>query len=143
MEPPETRWVGYGELIVTAEIAEDPSGYLSPTHMVREVVAERLDADPHGRDVIVDDLPTPAEAPQWTRDGLAYAAALRGRVRTTPITDVDALDDDAAARRSRARFKASESAVARWLEGDDRIRWAQVTIRPGDLRQDPPQRFAA
>lgn len=139
----ETRWIGYGELVVTVEIVADPSEYLSPTHMVREVVAERLDADPHERDVIVEDLPTPAEAPQRTRDGLAFAASLRGRVQTAPIADVDDLDDDDAARRSRAQFKASESAVTRWLEEDDRIRWARVTIRPGGVRRDAQRRFGA
>ncbi len=134
----ERHWVGVGELVVDVEIAEDAAGYASPTHMVREVVAERLDADHRESAVIVDDLPTSSEAPQRTRDGLAYTVSLRGRVRTTPIADGRDLDEDDAARRARARFKASESIMTRWLEGDSRIRRARVTIRPGDVRRESP-----
>jgi len=132
----DDHWIGFGELIVNAEIAEDPRGYISVSHMVREIIAERLDADHREHDVMVDDLPTPSEGPQRTRDGLAYAVSLRGRVRTTPIADGRGLDEDGAARRSRARFKASETVIKRWLEGDSRIRQAKVTIRPGDVRPD-------
>lgn len=132
----DDHWMGFGELIVDAEIAEDPKRYLSASHMVREVVAERLDADHREHDVMVDDLPTPAEGAQRTRDGLAFAASLRGRVRTAAIADGRGLDEDGAARRARARFKASETVIKRWLEGDSRIRKAKVTIRPGDVRPD-------
>lgn len=136
MRTSDNHWIGFGELVVNAEIVEDPMSYASSRHMVREVVAERLDADHREGDVMVDDLPTPSEDPQRTRDGLAYAVSLRGRVRTTPIADGQALDEDGATRRARARFKASESTVTRWLEGDPRIRQARVTIRPGDVRRE-------
>ena len=133
----ERHWVGFGELIVDVEIVEEPERYASSDHMVREVVAERLDADHREPDVIVDDLPTPSDDPQQTRDGRAYAASLRGRVRTTPIADGPGLDEDGATRRARAHFKAGETVIQRWLEGDARIRQARVTIRPGDVRREP------
>ncbi len=132
----DDRWVGTGELVVDVEIAEDPAKYAGPNDMVREVVAERLDADHRESAVIVDDLPTSFEAPQRTHDGLAYAASLRGRVQTTPIADVQDLEENDAARRARARFKASEPVMTRWLEGDRRIRQARVTIRPGEVRRE-------
>ena len=132
----DDHWVGVGELVVSVEVVADPGRYASSGHMVREIVAERLDADHREGAVTVDDLPTSSEAPRWTRDGRAYAASLRGRVRTAPIADGPELSADDATRGARARFKASEAVIKRWLEGDRRIRQAQVTIRPGDVRRE-------